>query len=176
MPPKGGTRKIFFKAFLAKIGIASPAAYQLANTWRALIDEMGGVDGGGTIIHYAHSVGGTHTIAALRLLSPEERKMIHVYTFGSATMIYDAGLEKVVNYISVRDGIVLCDPIGFIYGLLGIKDEVNTVSSWFGVPLIDHMIETSTYIEIFHILGRQFLHKYASSNLDPNCYPNFTNS
>jgi RHS repeat-associated protein len=149
-----------FKAFFAKAGYKASQAYQLTETWRAMIAEMGGTDGGGTIIHYAHSLGGTHTQTALGMLSPEERKMIHVYTFGSASMIYDSGLETIVNFISVRDAIAICDPIGFLSGLFGFRKEVNTVGNWFGIPLIDHMIGSRTYREIIKALGKQFLQLY----------------
>ena len=151
-----------FKALIAKLGYKSSQAYQLVDTWRAMIDEMDGINGGGTIIHYAHSIGGTHTRTALSMLTPEERQMIHVYTFGSASMIYDSGLETVVNYISVRDAIVVCDPIGFLSGLFGFKEEVNTVGNWFGIPLVDHMIGSSTYLDIVKILGKQFLQLYVT--------------
>ncbi len=82
------------RAFLSRMGYISPTSYQLADMWRELIDEMGGVGQGGLIIHYAHGMGATHTKNALSLLSPEERAMIRVYTFGAPTTISDSKLGK----------------------------------------------------------------------------------
>jgi len=149
-----------FKSFLARLGFVSPQAKELAQTWQNLIEEMGGIDGGGKIIHYAHSIGATHTKTALSLLSPEERAMIQVYTFGSPTMIYGEGTQNVLNFMSVRDGVSLLDPYGFICGVLGVYDEIVPIGTWLGIPLIDHTFNGGSYIEVMEILGRHFLQIY----------------
>lgn len=64
------------------MGFRSLHAHLLAQMWRNLIQEMGGIEQGGVIIHYAHSLGGSETDRARELLAPEEQKMIRVMTFG----------------------------------------------------------------------------------------------
>ena len=150
----GGWAQDMLKAFLAKIGFVSPPAYKLADTWRQLIQEIGGTGNGGLIIHYAHSIGALNTHAALGLLTPEERKMIKVYTFGAP---YFPSSENVHNYASVRDGVCLLDPIGFIRGLLGYSDNTFFIGTWLGIPLIDHVLESETYFNILRSLGEEFL-------------------
>ena len=149
----------FLKSTLIKFGYFSPHTYQLAETWKALIEEMGGPEGGGTIIHYAHSIGAVDTHHAKTLLTPEEQKMIHVITIGSATMLEDNGFGSVINYTSKRDGVSYLDPIGFIKGLLG-SDETIMVGSWLGFPLIDHPLLMDTYTELIEKLGEQFVRRY----------------
>jgi hypothetical protein len=95
-----------------KLGFRSMHAHLLAAQWRSLIHEMGGVNGGGTIIHYAHSLGGAETARARDLLTLEEQKMIRVITFGSATLIPNGGFQKVVNIISINDAVHYFDPVG----------------------------------------------------------------
>ena len=71
-PTEGWTRDIYGCVF-AKMGFVSPSAHALADLWRELIKEMGGVNGGGTIVHYAHSIGAHRYLVAGTLLTPEER-------------------------------------------------------------------------------------------------------
>lgn len=155
-----GWSKDMFRALFAKCGYTSSLSYQLADTWRDMISEMGGVDGGGLIIHYAHSIGSTHTKNALKLLSPEERAMIRIYTFGSPSTISDSNLESVYNFVNYRDGIPLLDPIGFISGLFGLSDDIIMVGSPWGVPFIEHTLNSGAYYDIIKILGVHFMKHY----------------
>lgn len=137
---------------LIKLGIiTSESAIRLANLWKKLIAEMGGIEGKGVIVHYAHSIGGTETCAAKKLLLPEEARKIRVIAFGTATVIHhDSGFHSVVNYISYRDGVPLTHPFQYPYSspflylqaLLSKKDHVVFIGTPAGVPLIDHMFET----------------------------------
>jgi RHS repeat-associated protein len=149
-----------FKAIAAKFGYVSPQAHMLADTWKAMIDEMGGVDGGGLIMHFAHSVGGTHTQAALSLLTPEELKMIRITTFGSATLVDYPGVESITNFISKRDGVPYLDPIKYVQALLGLNNNTLFVGSWLGIPFIDHTLGSSTYYLLIELLGQRFLDDY----------------
>lgn len=79
------------------IGYTGPTARRLAEGWRELIDEVGGVGNGGMIMHYAHSLGGVETARARRLMTPEEQKMIRVTTFGSPKVLSDEGFLKCVT-------------------------------------------------------------------------------
>ncbi|CRX37423.1 RHS repeat domain-containing protein [Estrella lausannensis] len=146
------------KAFLTKMGLVSTYAERLASKWKSLIREMGGVEGGGLIIHYCHSLGGSDTAQAANLLTPEERKMIRVFSFGSATMIpATAGFESATNFVSLRDGVSLFDPLGIMYGIFNDNSNVVFVGTIFGPPLIDHMLGSETYSEILRMLGLMFM-------------------
>ncbi len=159
----GGWCNDMIRAFFSRLGWISPVSYQLVDMWKDLINEMGGIHGGGLIIHYAHSIGSTHTKNALKLLSPEEKAMIRIYTFGSPSAIANTGLESVKNFISYRDGVPLLDPIGFFSGLLGLSENIAIVGSPWGVPLIDHMLSGGTYSDIIRILGIHFIKHYTES-------------
>ncbi len=106
-----GFFKDVLKAGLIKGGYVSDHAKELAAMWKEMIEEMGGINGGGTIIHYAHSLGAADTYVAGGLLSESERLMIKVYTFGSPQIIPPEYFGHVVNYISRWDGV---SPLGHI--------------------------------------------------------------
>ncbi|MEI8366620.1 MAG: RHS repeat-associated core domain-containing protein [Parachlamydiaceae bacterium] len=161
--PTGGWSRDMINAILSKFGYSAPAAPLLAEKWRELIAEMGGVDGGGTIIHYSHSIGFADTNAAKNLLTPEEQRMIHVVTIGSPTMIpNDSGFGKIVNYASKRDGVSLFDPIGYIHGLMDTHYNVELVGSYWGIPFIDHTLFTDTYMGVIRDLGNEFTITFAN--------------
>lgn len=148
-------------ALRSKLGFVTPEAHYLAQTWRTMIEEMGGVDSGGLIIHYAHSLGGVDTYAAGMLLTPEERKMIRVITIASAKMIPDdCGFESVQNYISKKDFVYLVDPIGLLLHLFAEDSNTTFLGAFDSIPFIDHALEVDTYVQIIKILGQQFLDEY----------------
>lgn len=158
-PTEGWTFDLFSCA-LVKLGFVSQTAELIAATWRKLIEDMGGIESGGKIIHYAHSIGGTDTYTAKTLLTPEERKMIHVITLGSATMIPDLDFASVTNYVSMRDGVSYLDPLGFFGGFFDDESNIIYLGSLHGIPVIDHLLVMQTYIEVMKLLGEQFLEIY----------------
>ena len=125
----------------------------LVDLWRDLIDEMGGTDGGGTILHYAHSLGATDTLNALHLLTPEERKCIRVATFGSPTLIDDGACGKVDNYISLKDGVPIIDYLRYYDGLHGKQANVHFIPSDSSIPFADHLFDGKTYRSMLEMLG-----------------------
>ncbi|HRD56276.1 MAG TPA: hypothetical protein PLC42_07775 [Parachlamydiaceae bacterium] len=142
-------------------GSVTPEARLLAKRWKELIAEMGGPNEGGIIFHYGHSIGGSETWNARTLLTKEEKTMIRVVTIGSPFMIHKDGLHSVVNYASVRDGvslISLLDPVGYFKD--GGYNVVLVGSLFEGVPLVDHPIYSPNYLNIFHILGKQFIDSF----------------
>jgi RHS repeat-associated protein len=151
------------KSLCAKLGFVSVQAQQLALSWKGLINEMGGVEGDGTIIHYAHSIGGTDTYAARHLLSAEEQKMIKVYTFGSASMIPDQGFQSVLNYVSRRDAVSLTvDVLGFLRAVIGLDRNVIYIGNFFSFPLIDHLFDAESYRGTCQLLGYEFQYYYGT--------------
>ena len=148
-----------------QFGLRSMHATLLALMWRGLIREMGGIEGGGTIIHYAHSLGGSETHRARELLLPEEQKMIRVITFGSSTLIPNEGFQNVVNNVSVKDGVssIFIDPMGHLCNCFDENSNVHFHGSFWTLPLwpADHLINGPTYGPVLHQLGDQFLAEFA---------------
>jgi len=139
----GGWTRDIIKCIFIKLGYISEDATDLANIWKNLIREMGGAAQGGEIVHWAHSIGGTETLRAQNLLTPEEQKMIKVIALGSPSMIPNKGFKNVINHISYRDGVgTLLDPIGFLHAFLFRPDHVDFKGSIFdGYPLVDHVFD-----------------------------------
>lgn len=160
-PTKGWSRDLLNSA-MSKLGYVSPQAQLLADSWRALIEEMGGVDGGGEIIHYAHSVGATDSFVAMGLLTPEESKMIHMITLGSPSLNpLDTGFASVTHYVSKRDGVSMLDPYWYFGALLTDNyPNIHFLGSFMGIPFIDHTLYTDSYNSLIEDLGKEFLEKY----------------
>jgi RHS repeat-associated protein len=147
------------------LGFRSTHANLLAQLWRNLIQEMGGLEGGGTILHYAHSLGGSETDRARELLSLEEQNMIRVVTFGSATFVRNIGFQSVVNYVSVNDGVssIFLEPLGHIRNYFDPDSNVRFHGSFLGSPYwpTDHLLTGPTYGPILRQLGEQFLAEFS---------------
>ena len=142
-----------------KIGYVSQQAKILINLWRKLIKEMGGTNGGGIIWHYAHSLGATDTACALTRLTPEEKSMIRVATFGSPTIIDAEACSKVDNYISVHDVVPYLDPIRYVIALRSQQPHVHFLPSN-TLPLMDHIFAGNTYRDVLNILGKEFQNEF----------------
>jgi hypothetical protein len=143
----------------AKAGIVSRQAVLLATLWKKLIKEMGGVESGGVIFHYAHSLGATDTYNALLLLSQEERNLIHVNTFGGTTMISENLCGKSDNYISTKDGIPILDFGNYMKGNYGKLPNVHFLPSDSSF-ILDHFFQGKTYRTVLELLGQQFQEQY----------------
>ncbi|MFI5342881.1 MAG: RHS repeat domain-containing protein [Chlamydiales bacterium] len=161
------------KAILIKtcygLGYRSEHAYLLAQSWRELIEEMGGVGGGGVIIHYAHSLGGSDTDRARTLLTPEEQQMIRVITLGSSTLIRDEGFQSVVNIISANDGVssIFLEPFGRIRNYFDSNSNLRVYGSFnihfweYAIWPNDHLLNGFTYKPILLQLGENFLNEFS---------------
>lgn len=155
------------RAICAKLGITLSQAKMLAKTWKGLINEMGGVDGGGTIIHYAHSLGAADTYRALHILSEEERKMIQVSTFGSPMLIPEGNCQEVKNYVSTHDAIPLFDIVSYVQALYGQRADIVFLESKQKIPLADHPITATPYSTTLEELGRKFQQQYLQKGVYP---------
>lgn len=156
---EGWTNDLLDSAYI-KMGYVSLHARLLAGLWKHLIQEMGGPQAGGNIVHYAHSIGATDTLAAKDLLTPEEQGMIHVITLGSPTLIPNIGFASVVNYASKRDIICAIDLKTYINEWIANDGNVNFLGSYFEMPLIEHTLTSKSYSEVIEQLGKQFIKDY----------------
>jgi hypothetical protein len=103
----------------------------------------------------AHSQGGIILGQALRYLSSEERAMLYVSTYGSATLIHDSALKGCVNYVSRADLIPLIgDPMGYMAAKIGLRPDVQFVHS--GGKGAEHRFSCATYQEALSDDAREF--------------------
>lgn len=154
-PTKGFFTDIW-NVFLAKVGYVSDYAKFLAVVWRQLISEMGGIQDGGVIYHFAHSSGGTDTFNASQLITRKERQHIIAYTFGTSTILSSNLFAETYNFISVRDGVG-------ILGLVSHPTNVSWIGNMMGIPLVDHVMVSDSYREILAVLGGSFVEKYGAA-------------
>ena len=169
-PTEGWTSDICRAALIKtafNIGFRSIHAHLLADMWRSLIEEMGGVNGKGTIIHYAHSLGGSETDRARDLLTPEEQQKIRVTTLGSPTLVQNKGFQKVINVVSVNDGVssFILDPFGWVKHYFNSESNVKYYGNLFDFPHcwpLDHALIGPTYYQALQHLGRQFCLEFAN--------------
>lgn len=145
------------RGVFAKIGLPSRQAKLLASLWKRLIEEMGGPNKGGMILHYAHSLGATDTLNALRRLTPEERSCIRIATFGSPTLIDEGACSQVDNYVSEKDGVPILDFLRY-----GDSPHIHFIPSD-ALPLVDHMFNGKTYKNVLEILGQRFQEEFLRS-------------
>jgi RHS repeat-associated protein len=148
--------------FLVQLGFISPDAHELAKEWKKMIQEMGGVKGGGKIIHYAHSIGAMETLRALSLLSPEEKMMIEIYTFGSPSLAIKDPDANVHHFASIRDGVCLIDIVSFFKAAFGKIKNVVFVGTLFGLPFVDHLFANQSYQDLWKSMGRTFVEWYGT--------------
>lgn len=155
-PTEGWTLDIL-KAVLVLRGYTSPTAMSLAGMWRQLIEDMGGEEGPGIIIHYAHSLGSAETNSAHSLLTSAEKRKLRIFTFGSPVLIQNSGFAGVTNYVSRLDMVSLFDPYRYFAALFGQKESnIVFIGSYWGVPLLDHYIDHKNYMTVLRGLGRFF--------------------
>jgi hypothetical protein len=151
-----GWTEDMFKAFFSKVGVLSERAVELSNLWKRLIEEMGGVESGGAILHFAHSIGATETYAAAALMKPEELSMVHVVALGPATIIHPVGFGSVMNYISKRDAIGVLDPWHFIRAIGGSYPYVSFIGEFKPFSTEHTLYEGSSYLKVIEDYGRSF--------------------
>ncbi len=160
-----GWSRDLMRSLAAKFGFISLHAEMLAQLWREMIAEMGGIDQGGKIIHYTHSIGGAETKNAKSLMLPAELKMIRVYTIASPVILIDEGFEKVINYVSKRDGICYLDPLSYFGGLRSSTDHIIYLDQFWGMPFVDHLLWGETYHRLIEQLGQEFLMTFVTKKI-----------
>lgn len=161
--PSEGWTKDIFKCLVVHSGTISETSISLANLWKKMIEEMGGIEAPGRIIHYAHSIGAAETFLARSLLTHEERQKISVITFGTPYIYPDDDFYEVTHYISYRDGISMLDAVNYLGAIHTGKEHVVFISDHLeGPPLIDHFIYHGSYRDKIEELGAEFVAQYGS--------------
>jgi hypothetical protein len=86
---------------------------------------------------FAHSRGGIFLGNALKLLSSQEKGVLHVYTFGSASLFQDPHLGSLKHYVASRD------PIPFFSLPQRLKAQFTSTGNVFILPSQDAFLEHS---------------------------------
>lgn len=148
------------EVFIQKFHISTRSEIAAVATLRRAIREVGGVGGGGRVTLYCHSQGGLIGSLALSHLTSEERKMVHVVTFGSAKIISEEGLGSAVNYVSCADKVpFLSDPKGIELARNGCRGyNVQFVGSRCG-DYWEHAFMGKTYSEYLWRHGQNYLER-----------------
>lgn len=129
--------KLFFQTLALRVA---------RNTLKQAIEEVGGPENGGTITVFAHSQGGVILSRAISSLSPEEQKMLHVYTFGTGALFSQGNLAAVTHFISQRDYIpAFADPLRYLTALIWGSSIVHFLPSEDGNVFDNHTFEGPLY-------------------------------
>ncbi|MFT4552196.1 MAG: RHS repeat-associated protein [Chlamydiales bacterium] len=170
--PTLGLLTDILNATLMKVEMKPRSTFELVNMWKEMIGEMGGTDGGGKILHYAHSCGGMITSCARDFMNKKELAMIEVRTMASPELIRDGYFAKTTNYVSVRDGVPMvdisgylqADPFGVLQGCMcPMETNVIWLGNWYdGWPLVDHTTYSDTYKSLILTLGESFQEEYGT--------------
>lgn len=161
--PSRGWSWDMLRAFSIRFGYLSHQSYELVALWRQMFQEMGGIESGGIIIHYCHSIGVVDTLHALSLLSEAERKCIRVFAFGSPSLDIGPRGSRITHIVSWRDGVCFLDAPT----LLALRDDpdhpaLRMVGSRSGIPFIDHLFSSPSYQEIWRRLGGVFVETHGN--------------
>ncbi len=115
-----------------KLGFPTRSVKMALHNVRDQIAAVGGVGSGGHVFVQAHSQGGLILQRVLEQLSPEEKQMLDVVTYGTASIIKDRNLNYIRNYINSSDIVPMTDPYGYIKARFSNNDNVTFVKSGSG--------------------------------------------
>ena len=127
------------------------------NIARDLIDEVGGVNGKGTIISNAFSQGAIIERVGLELMSPQERGMFVCHDVGPGCINSTKMAREVTSYVSKFDPVPYTD----ILGMLSPHSNIQYLKPGPGaIPGMDHGMFNSTYGPVWQDLGKDFTDQY----------------
>ena len=107
-----------------------------------LKERVRAVGADGKVLLHLHSQGGIIGYRALQQLTPAERKLIHVTTYGSAKLIPSKEVGSVTNLIARRDPVPwIADPLGSLHAYWTQKDPVQFIPSPRS-PITSHLMST----------------------------------
>lgn len=107
-----------------------------------LKERVQAVGADGKVLLHLHSQGGIIGYRALQQLTPAERKLIHVTTYGSTKLIPSKEVGSVTNLIARRDPVPwIADPLGSLHAYWTREDPVQYIPSPRS-PLNSHLMST----------------------------------
>lgn len=158
--PTGGLTRDAYNSLLRLLGYPSPASRRLAERWRQLIAEMGGVNGRGMILHYAHSLGGAETDCARQLMTAEELQMIRVIAFGCPKVLPNDGFRHVQSYMGALDFVMIFGLFDYVDAMLSRSPHVIFLGHSGWSAFNDHALSSPIYANKILELGRRFVALY----------------
>lgn len=142
------------ESIVQKLGFRT---HSIDKTVTFLRERLKAVGQGGTLTLLLHSQSGIIGDRSFGYLTFEEKKMLHIITFGTAKIIDSSDLGKAVNYISRRDPIPwIADPFGCLHAAIKRPDHVKFVASN-GIPFADHPILSETYRNLIKDESKNYL-------------------
>jgi len=128
------------------VGIPTATQESFNEYMRGMVEQVGGVNGGGRVELLSHSQGGimTSNLKEKGGLSPDQCKKIHVATFGSAKFVNNDDFGSAVNYVSKRDSIPLVNHFNYLSARIKPRSDVIFLNSS-EIPLTDHAWENKAY-------------------------------
>lgn len=126
-----------------------------------LIKELGGPGSGGILNVVCFSQGALTFSLGAQQLTREERAMMHVNTYGPATILEKGDFMYVKNSISTRDPVTfLGSPIRYILARLGFNPEVEFLSARETTWGFDHSFMSKTYQTQMKLDADQFMKEH----------------
>jgi RHS repeat-associated protein len=139
-----------------KLGFRTHSVKVLVKSLKERIKALGGPKSGLQLKAIGWSQGGLILDCALKHLTPEEKKMMHIATFGSAQMISAKGLGSSINYVSYKDAVpFIATPTLFFKTLSGKSGNVKFLQAP-SFPLIDHVFANPSYSQAMQMEGQRY--------------------
>jgi RHS repeat-associated protein len=147
------------------LGLPTRSVDKAVEHIRHSIDLAGGVNSGHKVTIHAHSQGGLILYRALQHLTAEEKKMLHVNTYGSAQMISSEGLGSARNFVNTRDPVpFISDLFGQIKGSFSPHYDIQRLpSSPFSV--FDHDFTKGNYWSKIEGSGNDYINSYGKATI-----------
>lgn len=129
-------------------------------TIKQLINELGGPESGNILKVICFSQGALTFSRGVKNCTPQERAMMHVNTYGPATIMSTEDFLYMKNTISKLDLIPLASPINYLKGFFGFMPEVEFVPAQEHHWGLDHAFMSKTYQKAMTEDARQFMQRY----------------
>lgn len=141
----------------SQIGLPVHPAAIAVREIRKLIGQVGE---GGTVALWAHSQGGLVLEQALRHLTPVERRMLEVHTFGSAAKFAASDLRTCDHYVTSRDIALLFNPISLTKSFFSASSNIHILKSEGGGPIKNHSFHNPVYQGVVHDIGADYISRF----------------
>jgi len=143
-------------AFIGKLGVQTSDSIEISMIMRRQIAFLKYATDTPQLFVFAHSRGGVYLDNALKLMTPEERKLIHAYTFGSASLFPNTGLSSLEHYVATGDPVPMTDPLNYLKGRISNTSNVHFLPGQ-GNFFTRHMVLEETYANQIKSICKQIL-------------------